>query len=82
MQIAGEGLRFRDSVPDFFKPYASRSIVAFRRVKAVDLVSALKKQTPEARGVLTNVFTTMRTPGLITTEQNGQRELVPLTIED
>lgn len=82
VEAAGNGIRFREKVPDYFKPYATLPILAVRRTKAPDLVSALKSHDAAAIEKLVKTYSEMRSWGLITTERNGKPELLPLQVAD
>lgn len=82
VQVEDTGLRFRDRVPESFRPWAKVKILAVRRTKPSDLVLALKDESAQGAKTIAEIFGEMRTPGLLTTERNGKRELVPITIED
>jgi predicted aspartyl protease len=82
LKVENDELYFRDLVPDYLKPWAKAKVLALRRLKAADLLAALKGQAPTASETLLSIFTAMRSPGLLTTVRNGKTELVPLQIEE
>ncbi len=80
--VDANGLRFRDGLPSKFTSSSGAKIVAIRGMRADSFVSALKGSGPDARKTLLEAFASMRTMGLVTTERDGQRQLVPMMVED
>jgi predicted aspartyl protease len=83
VQIRSGGLWFRDDVPLFLKRWSRARIVALRRMKAEDVVAALRKEPANATEMIIAAFKAMRSPGLVTIAlANGEKEISPLRIED
>ncbi|HTQ09458.1 MAG TPA: aspartyl protease family protein [Fimbriimonadaceae bacterium] len=82
VRVEGDSLWFGDNLPDRFKSSAGAKIVAIRSTKVADVVAALKGSGSKDAKTLADVYTSIREMGLITTERDGQRQLVPLQIGD
>jgi|GEM_PF-5486357 len=82
VQIDGNALRFRDNLPERFRSSSGAKIVAIRSMSADTIVAALEGKGPEAAKTLASVFSQIRELGLVTTERDGQRTLVPIQVQD
>lgn len=82
VKIEADNLKFRENLTGIFRSSAGARIVALRSFKAESILGALKAHGPDARKTLVDAFTSMRAPGLVTTERDGQRQLLPVQVDD
>ncbi|HVT13656.1 MAG TPA: aspartyl protease family protein [Fimbriimonadaceae bacterium] len=82
VKIDAGNLSFRENLKGIFRSSSGAKIVALRSFKAESILSALKARGAEARKTLVDAFTAMRAPGLVTTERDGQRQLLPVQVDD
>lgn len=82
VRVDASGLRFKDNLPSGFKSASGAKIVAVRWLKSDIFLSALQGKSPDSRKTLVEAFKAMRELGLVTTEHDGQKELVPMQVRD
>lgn len=82
VRIEAGNLKFRENLTGIFRSSSGAKIVALRNFKAESILAALKTRGAEARKTLVDAFTAMRAPGLVTTERDGQRQLLPVQVDD